>query len=221
MPTSGSRRAAGRLCSCLRRTVSICRHDADERIFGRLVAVARREDGRPLDVRIVVRAAASDVDRADAAGDEHAHQLDRLGEVDRERIVGRDAEAELVRQKRVVLHRLADLAAGLIRHEVEHAQPHADRQARDLLADAVDDREQHARAAGEVAAEAAGARAGTQELVQQIAVAGFDVDELKADFVRQPGGGDVVVDQLLQLVVGPHDRVVAGSMSNFASSSGW
>ena len=38
--------------------------DADERIFGRLVAVDRREDRRPLDVRIVVRAAAGDVDRA-------------------------------------------------------------------------------------------------------------------------------------------------------------
>ncbi len=52
-----------------------------------------------------------------------------------------------------------------------------------------------------------GPRAGAQELVQQIAVAGLDIDELKADVAGQSGRGDVAVDQPLQVVVGPDDRV--------------
>ena len=82
-------------------------------------------------------------------------------------------------------------------------------------------REQHAAAAGEVAAELAGPRRGAEELVQQVAVAGLHVDELKADFVGQSRGGHVVVDQLLELVVGQTTELSCGSMWNFASSSGW
>ncbi len=39
-------------------------------------------------------------------------------------------------------------------------------------------------------------------------MAGFHVDELKADFVREAGGGDVVVDQPFQIVVGPDDALI-------------
>ncbi len=39
-------------------------------------------------------------------------------------------------------------------------------------------------------------------------MAGFDVDELEADSLGESGGADVVVDQLVEVVVGPDDRVV-------------
>ena len=105
--------------------------------------------------------------------------------------------------------RLPHLAAGLERRHVEHAQPHADHQVRMLVADPGDDRvAEQPRAAVEVAAEPAGPHASAEELVQQVAVAGLDVDELEADLVGQPGRGDVRVDQPLQIVVGPDDRIV-------------
>ena len=48
-----------------------------------------------------------------------------------------------------------------------------------------------------------------EELVQQIAVACFDVHELESDFLGQAGRRDVGVDQTLQVVVRPDDRIVA------------
>jgi hypothetical protein len=47
--------------------------------------------------------------------------------------------------------------------------------------DAFDDRSQQPRATFEIAPEGPRARAGAQKLVQQVAVAGFDVDEMKTD----------------------------------------
>ena len=47
-----------------------------------------------------------------------------------------------------------------------------------------------------------------QELVQQVTVARFHVDEIKTDLSRQPGGGHVGVDQSLHFVVGEHQRGV-------------
>jgi hypothetical protein len=46
--------------------------------------------------------------------------------------------------------------------------------------------------------------------VQQVAVAGLHVDELVANFAGQPCGGDVVVDQSLEIVVGPDEGFVLG-----------
>ncbi len=68
------------------------------------------------------------IDRRHARAVQAADQLDRLGQIVRQRIVRVDAEAELVRQQMLVVHRLADLAAGFVRQRVEHAQPHDDLQ---------------------------------------------------------------------------------------------
>ena len=50
--------------------------DARERILGRLVAVAWREDRGALDVGDVVRTATGEVDDRDAVGDQSPHQFD-------------------------------------------------------------------------------------------------------------------------------------------------
>ena len=72
----------------------------------------------------------------------------------------------------------------------------------------------------EVAAEPARPRAGAEELVQQIAVAGLDIDELKADVAGQSGRGDVAsISRSRSSSVQTID-LSAGSMPNFASSSG-
>ena len=131
-------------------------------------------------------------------------------EIDRERIVGRDAEAVFVRQ-RASRNPSAGPSRGWSRYGTESntlsRTPIGE--LRNLVAHAIDDRQQQPRAAGQIAAEPAGPMPRAQELVQQVAVAGLHVDELKADLVRQPRGGHVVVDQLLELGVGPHDRIVA------------
>ena len=58
-------------------------------------------------------------------------QFDRLAQIDFQRIVRVDAEAEFVRQQMPVVERLADFAAGFVRQRVEHTQPHADHANRD------------------------------------------------------------------------------------------
>ena len=50
----------------------------------------------------------------------------------------------------------------------------------------LDDRPQQTCATRQIAAESPGPSAGTQKLVQQVAVAGFDVDKLKADSRATP-----------------------------------
>ena len=82
--------------------------DADQRIFRRLIAVAGGKNGRPLNVRIVIRAAARQIHRRHAGAVQAADQFDRLAQIDFQRIVRVDAEAELVRQQMPVLKRFTD-----------------------------------------------------------------------------------------------------------------
>jgi len=185
--------------------------DTDQGIFGRLVAVAGREDRRPLDVRIVVGAAAREVDGRHAQLAEDADQPQRLGQIVFQGIVFPAAKTVLVGQQVLVTHGLPHFAAGLEGRNVKRAQPHADQQVRVHVAKAGHDRAQDSRAAVEVAAEPAGTDASAQELVQQIAVTGLDVDKLEADLLGQARRGDVSINQPLQVVIGPDDGIVLRS----------
>ena len=150
-----------------------------------------------------------------AGGLQAADQFDRLGEIEFQWPVWIRAEAELIGEQMLILQRFADFAAGFVRQHVEHAEANHDHQIGKLLANAADDGEHQPAAAVQIAAEPAGARAGTEELVQQIAVAGFYVDELITDVAGQSGGGDEGVDQALEIVVGPDDCVVVGIDAEF------
>ena len=57
---------------------------ADQRVLGRRVAVGRREERRPLDVRVVVRAAGGDAHEPDAELAAQVEEPVRLGEVEAE-----------------------------------------------------------------------------------------------------------------------------------------
>jgi len=56
--------------------------------------------------------------------------------------------------------------------------------------------------------------------VQQVAVAGLDIDEAKADVMGQARCRDELVDQTLQLIVGPNERIVAGVDAAFRIQEG-
>ena len=157
--------------------------DAGQRVFRRQIAVRRREQGRPLDVRVVVRAA-----------DRHAHQADvqrrqQVEEAERLRQVGADAAA--VAAEGVAIGagerlRLAAAVRPLAEGDPVHgAEADADRQARRLGADAGDDFAEKARPVLETAAVAAGPVHGAEELVAEVAVAVLDVDEVEAGPLRR------------------------------------
>lgn len=128
---------------------------ADQRILGRLVAVAGRKDGWPLDVRAIVGTAAGEVHGRDAPPPQTLQQCNRLGQVDPQRVAGIDAEGVQIRQAVGIVQRSSCFLAGLVRHGVEHAEPYADGQAPMRFPDTLDDRSQQPRATVEVAAVAA------------------------------------------------------------------
>ena len=108
--------------------VDLPRHAA-QRILGRLVAVARRKQRRPLDVRAVVRAAGGHAHPADvarlaaAAGARGCPRARRRGA---RRRAGRTRADS--RRRRLPARRRPSGALA-IRHGVEHRQPHADAEA--------------------------------------------------------------------------------------------
>ncbi len=77
-----------------------------------------------------------------------ANEFDGFAEIDFERVVGVDAEAELVRQEIFVGKRLADGTAGFVRERVEDAEPDGNHELREFAANAPDDGKQQAGAAG-------------------------------------------------------------------------
>ncbi len=87
--------------ACSGRAAWICRTTPDQRILRRLVAVAGRKDGRPLDVRVVVGTAAGNVDRRHAQFRKHAEQPNRFGQIDAQRLPLVDAEAKAIGQQRL------------------------------------------------------------------------------------------------------------------------
>ena len=129
---SRSRRRRGpgsRALSCAV-AVDLPRHAA-QRVLGRQVAVARREERRPLHVRVVVRAARGDVDPAHAQLVEQPKQLRARPSSGVVEVAGRPAGR---RRRRT----LAASASGTPRphrvlavgHRVEGREPHADRAGR-------------------------------------------------------------------------------------------
>ena len=49
--------------------------------------------------------------------------------------------------------------------------------------------------------------------MQQIAMTGFHINKLKANFAHQLCRGDIRIDQFFQIVIGPDDRVIIGIKS--------
>ena len=103
------------------------------------------------------------------------------------------------------------------RDAVVDVHPRGEDDVRDRGPDRVEDVAGQSGAVLEAAAVRAGPVAGTEQFVQQVAVALLDVDEVEADGPGQARGGDVVVDQPLQLVVG--DERVSGLIIRFVSLS--
>ena len=133
-------------------------------------------------MRIVVGAAAAEVDHRHAALRQATQQFDRFGQIILQRIIRAGTKAKLVGQQLVKSHRLARLAASAIRHDVEHTEPHADNQLRNLFAHSSDDFQQWSAASLEIAAELSWPLASAQEFVQQVSMARLHIDELKTNF---------------------------------------
>ena len=100
---------------------------------------------------------------------------------------------------------LADAAlARPERDQVEDGQPDAHRQARRPVPDARHHRAEEVGATGQVAAVGAGAIGGRQQLVEEVAVAVLHVDEVEPGLLGQHRRRHVLLDQLVELVIGEH-----------------
>ena len=174
-----------------------------QRILGRLVAIARRKQRRPLRVRAVVRAAGGDAHPAHVARFQHPQH--GAGFVERARHVAvlQQAEAGGV-LSRIDLGHAGAIGALAVRHDVERREADHHLQPRHGGANAVDDLAHEARAVFEAAAEPSRALARAEQLVAEIAVAVLDVDESEPGFSGQRCGRDEVVDHAADLIVGQH-----------------
>ena len=123
--------------------------DADERIFGRLVAVGWREERGALDVRIVVGAAGGEIDEGDVEISQELEELDGLGEIVGGGIFCVGAKAPVVGNCAGVRGGFEDAGAGFAggrvrgigmeRRGVEGGEADADFELRSVAADSGDD----------------------------------------------------------------------------------
>src|SRR5207245_524947 len=81
----------------------------------------------------------------------------------------------------------------------EHREPHGNLQTADLGADRLDDPPHEPCPVLERAAVASAARPRAEQLVSQIAVARFDVDEAEAGLPRPPRRRDEILDERVEL----------------------
>ncbi len=183
--------------------------DADERVLRRRVAVRRRKGRRPLDVRHRIRTAGGQVHRAHAEIAEHPQQLDRLGQVVGQRVRLIHAEAAVVGQGARERERLAVAVHHLPGHDIEQREPHADQQPRALRLYPLDERGEQPRAAREVTPPASRPAAGREELVEEIPVAGLDIDHVEAGRFGVAGRREVGLDQPLDVGIGEQAGGVA------------
>src|SRR5439155_24387718 len=194
--------------------VDLPRH-ADQRVFRRLVTVAGRIGGRPLDVRIVVGRTGAEVENFHAQSRAQLRKLEGLGEIIFDGIVLAYAKAIAVGQAVGESFRYAGTGftglrqrrIGLERHEIEGAQAHADFDPISARANARDNFAEDARAVLERSAEPARPRARAEKLVQQVAVAMFDIDKVGANIPGNLCRGDVTLDEMLDFAIGEHLRV--------------
>ena len=103
-----------------------------------------------------------------------------------------------------------------VRHDVEDRYAHDDSKARQRAADPLDDLRQKQHPVVERSAVGARPVFCAEQLVAQIAMTRFHVDELEAAVVCERRGRDVVVHQVLELGVGQH----ADASGNRRSRSG-
>ena len=178
-----------------------------------MIAVGRRIQCGPDQMRIVIGAGRGQVDEAHA---ELAHDLEQrlgFGEIVFERIVRIAAERIRIRRAVGFRHAGAERAGHrqrrirLERHGIERGKPHADLQPRRFGANALDDLAHEARAVLQAAAVRTGPVDRAEEFVAEIAVAMLDVDEIVTAGLGALGRDDIIVDQPLDLVVADHGPV--------------
>ena len=191
--------------------------DVDQRIMSRLISIAGRNGGGPLDVGRVIRRAGGGVDEADAEICAEGDEAVGFGEIDLPRIGGIDTEAEAIRQKvgkffgnaGAGFARLGASGVGAVGDEIEQTEAHGGLDGVGSGLQTGHDRAQWARPVFERAAVAAGPLVGPQKLMQQIAVTVFDVDEVRPGLFGDAGGANVGVDEFVHVLIA-EDLVVAG-----------
>ena len=109
------------------RQVDVVRH-AHQRILRRLIAVRRREQGRSLNVRVVVGAAGGQVDQEDAQLLKQGEEADGLGQVVGGGFVRRGSEPVSVRNGAAGGHPDPAVAARFEGDQIEGAEPDGDQQ---------------------------------------------------------------------------------------------
>src|SRR5205807_1375555 len=137
---------------------------ADQRIFGRQITIRRREQGRALDVGIVVWAASGDTHQPDTERQQQVEEQARLGQVDPSACA---VPAESVRVAAILprLRHAMTIRARLERYPVERTEADADAQSRGFRTDPGDNLAQKPRAVLETPAVASLAISGAEEFV--------------------------------------------------------
>ena len=159
-------------------------------------------------MRIGVGAPGGEVERRDAEVMETGDEPDRLVEIDPCRLVGIHPEAAVVLTAAGVRPRFAATVDAVPRDRVEQRQSNADEKAWAGLANPADEFTEEPRPAVEVTAIPAVTASRREELVDEVAVAGFEIDHVETGGSRIPRGGDVGVEETLDLGVGKDTRGV-------------
>ena len=146
---------------------------------------------------------------------EPREETDRLVEIDLRRIVAVDTEAAVVRSAGVARPRHPAAVEGLPGNGVEEREPNADKEVRTGRADPADEVGEEPRPAVEIPPIPPLAAPRGEKLVNEVAMAGLEVDHVEAGGGGEPGGRDVGLDERLDLGVGENAarigrRAVAG-----------
>ena len=110
----------------------------------------------------------------------------------------------------MVWPRLAMVAHLVPWHRVEEREPHADQEPRAGLADPLDERGEQSRATGKITAKPSRPAAGRQKLVDEIAVAGLQINHVKTGRLGITGRRHVTLDEPLHVVVRQQARRIGG-----------
>ena len=133
---------------------------------------------------------------------EPREETDRLVEIDLRRIVAVDTEAAVVRCAGVVGPRHPAAVEGLPGNRVEEREPNADEEVRTGRADPADEVGEEPRSTVEIPPIPPLTAPRGEELVDEIAMAGLEVDHVEAGGGGESGGRDVVFYERLDFGVG-------------------